>query len=100
MCDELWRLSCELIANPGCQEKSRALSTRVHFACLLWEHVAEEYIEVCEESFSSDFAGISYSEIISVIQALSNCPLLDNMVRLVHGIVRLPDNDMYFEEKR
>ena len=55
MCDELLKLSRELLADLSCAETARNLSTRLHFACLLWEDVAEEYIQV------NGFLSINYT---------------------------------------
>ena len=31
---------------PLARDKAHFLETRLHFACLLWEHVADEYLQV------------------------------------------------------
>ncbi|CAJ0931067.1 unnamed protein product, partial [Mesorhabditis belari] len=76
MCDELLKLSRELLADLNCKETARNLSTRLHFACLLWEDVAEEYI-----------------------QTLAEYPLRETLIQLAVTLSKTTDGDQHLQEK-
>lgn len=76
MCVEIRELAEGFMSNPQCQDTARSLATRLHFACLLWEHIAEDYIKV-----------------------LSDVPVRQTLTRLLNEVVRNPVYEQHCQEK-